>query len=339
MKIYILKQLEAIKLNNTFFHKCRSLWVLYVNELKKCINAKTTFAVFLVIVIGLVLFALQLNSQPEQVTYTNAQTYLQFEIDNINDVLNDPGIGMSNEMRSGYLNTIKINEYMIENNIKPYKTHSITNFLLSLNNLFALVVILSVIIVSKIITDEYKYSTLNVLVTVPCKRYKILLSKILAMITICIAIVLSLYAISIVVGGLFFGFNDLGSFVVTCNHDVLYVRSVIGQSMLNNFYNTFTLIGCSSLTLMLSILFRSGILSTCAGISVYLLGSQVTIALKNFKWIKYSLFANMQFQMYVNGVELFEGVTPTFSIGMLLLYSFLFLMASFFVFNKRNIYE
>lgn len=280
-----------------------------------------------------------MDSLPEQVNYDDAQSFLQYEIDNINDILNDPSIGMSKEMKDSYLNTIKINNYMLEHGIEPYKTHSTTNYLLSLNKLFALVVMLSVVIVSKIITDEYKYSTLNILITVPCKRYKVLLSKILAMITICIGIILSLYLISIIIGGLFFGFGDLTSDVVTCRNNVLYVRNVILESLLNNFYNVFTLIGCASLTLMLSIVFKSGIISTCAGICVYLLGSQLTIAFRELPWIKYTIFANMQFQMYVNGIELFDGITPKFSIIVLMLYSLLFLMISFIVFEKRNVYE
>jgi ABC-2 type transport system permease protein len=327
------------KLSNSSLKKHRSVRILYLNELKKCVNAKTTFAVFLIIIVGLVFFALQLNSQPEQVDYDNAQIFLQYEIDSINDTLNDPSIGMSNEMRESYLNTLKIDKYLLEHGIAPYKTHSITNYLLSLNNLFALVVMLSVIVVSKIITDEYKYSTLNILITVPCKRYKILLSKILAMITICISIILSLYLMSIIVGALFFDAGELSSVVVTYSNNVLHVRSVIIESLLNNFYNVFTLIGCASLTLMLSIVLKSGIISTCAGICVYLLGSRLTIALKELPWIKYTLFANMQFQMYVSGVDLFDGVTPTFSIVVLMLYSLLFLMISFIVFEKRNVYE
>lgn len=326
-------------MSNISLRKFRSIGVMYFNELKKCINAKTTFAVFLIIIVSLVIFALQLNSQPEQVDYVDAQSYLQYEIDNTNDILNNPAIGMSDEMRGSYLNTIKIDNYMLEHGIEPYKTHSITNYLLSLNNLFALVVVFSVVIISKIITDEYKYSTLNILITIPCKRYKVLLSKILAMITVCIAIILSLYLISIVVGGLFFGIGDLYSVVVTCSNDVLHVRSVIGESLLNNFYNVFTLISCASLTLMLSIVFKNGIISTCAGISVYLLGSRLTIALKELPWIKYTIFANMQFQMYASGIELFDGITPEFSIVVLMLYSLLFLVISFVVFEKRNVYE
>ncbi len=334
-----MKQLEVAKLSDISLHKRRSIGVLYFNELKKCVNAKTTFAVFLIIIIGLVFFALQLNSQPEQVDYIDAQSYLQYEINSINDTLNDPSIGMSDEMKDSYLNTIKIDNYMLEHGIEPYKTHSITNYLLSLNNLFALVVMLSVVIISKIITDEYKYSTLNILITIPCKRYKVLLSKILAMITICIAIIVSLYLISIIVGGLFFCIGDLDSVIVTCSNNVLHVRSVIGESLLNNFYNVFTLIGCASLTLMLSIIFKSGIISTCAGISVYLLGSRLTIALKELPWIKYTIFANMQFQMYASGIELFDGITPEFSIIVLMLYSLLFLIISFIVFEKRNVYD
>lgn len=326
-------------MSKTICEKFRCLRILYINEIKKCINAKTTFFVFLILVIGVTVFALNIDSQPEQLIDTDIQSMLSQEVENINNLLNDPSIGMSNEMRENYINNLKIYEYMIKNDIAPYKTHSIANYLLSINDLFAIVVILSILVVCKIVTDEYRYATMNILVTVPCKRYKILLSKILAMISICIAIIILLYFISFIVGGLFFGFEDINSLVVTYNQDTLYVRNVIVQSLINNLYNTFTLISCSSFVLMLSLLFKSGVLSACSGIVVYLLGSRLTIALKEFKWIKYSLFANMQFQIYASGIEIFEDQTPSFSIMMLLIYSVLFIAMSFLIFNKRNIYE
>lgn len=313
--------------------------VLCGNEIKKCLNAKTTFIIFLIIIIGSALFAFQIKSQPEQITDTESNIFLQSEIDGINEKLSDPSIGMSNEMRTKYVNTLKIYKYMLLNNIEPQKTHSISNYMLSLNNLFAVVVILSIIVVAKIITDEYKYATLNILVAVPSKRYKILLSKIITAVIICIGIILVQYITSIVIGGLFFGFNNLFSQIVKCDNGLIQVRIVLIQSLLNNFYNIFTLITCSSITFMLSVVLKNGIISACAGICTYFFGSQIAIALKDYSIVKYSLFANMQFQLQADGVELFKGMTPGFSIIVLSVHSLIFILISFVIFNRRNIYE
>lgn len=326
-------------MNKKLFEKFRSLRVLYFNEIKKCINAKTTFLVFLVIVFGVTVFALNIDSQPEQLIEANMQEVLSEEIENINSLLNDPSVDMTNEMRRNYIDTIKINSYMIENNIEPYKTHSIANYLLSINDLFAIVVILSILVVCKIVTDEFRYATMNILVTVPCKRYKILLAKVLAMISVCVGIIVLLYLISFFVGGIFFGFEGMDTTVVTYNNGKLFVRNIIEQSLINNFYNIFTLISCSSFVLMISLLFKSGVISACSGIIVYLIGSRVTMMLREFEWIKYSLFANMQFQMYTSGIEIFENQTPIFSIIVLLIYSVVFIAISFLIFNIRNIYD
>ncbi len=326
-------------MNKKFVEAIRPIKTLYINELKKCINAKSTFLVFLVLVMWVGIFAIQLSNQSEEVLYTDYKVYLEKEIEDINRDLNDYGVGYSVGMRDYYLNRLETYKYMLEHNIAPYKTHSITNFVLLLNDAFAIIVILSVIVVSKIVTDEYKYSTIGTLVSVPCKRYKILLAKILAMITICIMMIFLLYVISFIIGGIFFGFDGITSPVVMNDGNKLSVRNAIEQSLVNNYYNMFTLIGCSSLVLLISILLKSGIVSTCSGIILYMLGSNLTITLKDFGWVKYSLFANMQFQMYVNGDGVIEGITPGFSIMVILLHSLVFLLIGFWVFNKRNIYE
>lgn len=313
----------------------RCLRTVYAFELKKCINAKSTFAIFVMVAVGLILFALKTDSQMVQIP--ESKENLAWEVEEMRYRLNDPGYAISD--RTEYINTLKAYEYMLEHDIAPYKTRSITNYLLTINNMFALVVILSVIIISRIITDEYRYSTMNILATIPAKRYKILLAKILGMITVCVAIIALIYIMSLLIGGIFFGFDGLFSPIVTCTDGTIHVRNVLTQSLLNNFYNLFTLIACGSLTLMLAIVLKNGIISACGGIVLYYMGSVLTIALKEYSWVKYTLFANMQFQMYVAGLELFEGVTPSFSIIVLLAYSAVFTAIAFLVFSKRNIYE
>lgn len=320
-------------------NKWRSFGVLLGNEIKKYTSTKLTFLIFVVILIGLIIYAINIDSQQEKIITSDYKNYLQQEIDEINNVLNNPAYVMSDNMRQEYIDTVKINTYMIEHDIEPYKNKSAANYLITINNLFILVVVLCIILITQIITDEYRYSTTNILITVPCKRWKILLSKVITMIILCVGIVVLTYIVSFIVGGIFWGYDSLDMSIVTINNGKICVRNVVEQSLVNNFYNIFTLISCASLVMLISIVFRNGIVSICTGVSIYYFGSQIAISLSEYSWIKYSLFANMQFQFYFNGMEIFKGLTPKFSVAVLLIYSAIFIGLSFLVYNKRNVYD
>jgi ABC-2 type transport system permease protein len=226
---------------------------------------------------------------------------------------------------------------MLENNIQPLKVHSASNMILSLNNLFALVVILGIILSGKIITDEFSWGTINSLLAIPCKRWKILASKLVAIAISSLSIIAILYIFSAIIGWLFFGFDGFNNHVVTYVNNQIVDRNVLAQSFVLNFYNFFTLLACSSLTLLLSLALKNGIVSTCCSVIVYFLGTQISFALRDYFLIRYTIFANINFQMYFNGIEIFEGLTENYSLIIIIIHIAIFTAGSFYLFNNKRL--
>ncbi len=327
-------------MNNILADKSLVFCTLVKNEIKKLISKRIVFCVFLVLIVGLLVLAVKIDGEYELTDYNNLNDYIQDELYTCYDTLNDPNMTFSEIQKNTIIDQVRVYEYMLENGIEPYRTKSITNYILSLNSWFAIVVLLSIVISGKVITDEYKEGTMALLLTVPCKRSQILLSKILALLIICTAIILCFFVFSVLIGGIFFGFSGIANRVVTCENGVVSCHSTLVQVMIKNIHNFFALLSCSSFTMMLATVFKSGIISTSASVSLYFAGAQLTVSLYNMKWMKYSLFANMQLSVFEKWSSIFEyRITERESILILSTYTIVFFLVAFLVFDNRNIYE
>ena len=306
------------------------------NELIKFYSKKFIITLLFILMAYVFFSALLLKSSNEDDYSDTWKDTLKAENENISSTLNNSNVGMSNARQVQIIQQYKINEYMINHNIAPIKEHSLANFILKLNQMFSIIVILSIMASVKIISSEYTGASpsINSLFTLPCKRWKILLSKINALFIICISEVIILYLISILIGGIFFGFSDLNSKTVFFSDKILVMSSFF-HSLYLNFFNLFTLIACSSFSLVLTIIFKNGIISTCAGIVLYYIGTQFTVIFNNYSWVKYMLFSNIHFQMYFDGYNLVEGVTPGFSVLIISLYVVFFYIIAYKLFNKK----
>jgi ABC-2 type transport system permease protein len=67
-------------------------------------------------------------------------------------------------------------------------------------------------------------------------------------------------------------------------------------------------------------------------------GNAIVVFLAKYNWAKYILFANTNLEQYTNNSSpMFEGMTLTFSIVVLLVYLVLFLLTTWITFSKRDI--
>lgn len=98
--------------------------------------------------------------------------------------------------------------YAIEHNINYNKEGAKSAFNDSIQNNTVFLSIIIVIIAGGIVANEFQKGTIRLLVIRPNKRWKILLSKFLAIISIIIVLALITYIASFVTNGLLFGFKD-----------------------------------------------------------------------------------------------------------------------------------
>lgn len=193
---------------------------------------------------------------------------------------------------------IAFNEYYLENNIKPvYMWEMYPSFtLLNLSNFFALMIpIFIVMLGSDIVSDEGTNETFKFLLIQPEKRGKILISKLLTLISIALISIFGIQLIIFVGIGIVRGFPDLEMLVriglkYEMNSETLIkegynlVKLIVGSGEITN-YGVFLgqmlilqaiyIIGCCFVTFMFSTIFKNNIVSLIFSTIVVIGGAAV----------------------------------------------------------------
>ena len=232
---------------------------------------------------------------------------------------------------------IKTNTYRIDHNLPPIEGRTVWGFVIQVSGLISLVSLLTIIVGAGSIAGEFSAGTIKLLLSRPFKRWKILLSKYICVLTFALVGLLTLFGASFFIGGIFYGFSEINQpFLVYTN------RAVSEVNMLLHILTTYGY-GCVSLLMMVTFAFTISTVtrnnSLAVGISLFLMfsGSMLVEILKNYSWVKYILFANTDLTQYINGTPVIAGMTISFSLTVLAAYFIIFNAISWIVFSKRDI--
>lgn len=187
------------------------------------------------------------------------------------------------------------------------------------------VAIFSVIVAGDSVSSEFGWGTIKLLLIRPMSRTKVLLAKYIAVLIFALFFLATLFIFSYLYGLILFSGGE-NSLTFT---DVLKEYA----------YNLPDLIIGFTIAFMISTIFRSSALSI--GLSIFLLtvgASLVVGLLSQYEWSKYILFMNTNLKQYSEGGRpIIEGMTMGFSITMLIIYYIVFMVLSFWLFNKRDV--
>jgi ABC-type transport system involved in multi-copper enzyme maturation permease subunit len=164
-----------------------ALLQLTKNELNKFYSHRVTFYLLIALFVLVFYFATINYSLSERVQDNSWKDRLADEIIHQESLIhsNVPNIDAAIIVIS---HEQEINKYMFDNNIMPVKTHSIASLVLTINRVFAIVVITSIVSVVQIISSDYSEAITDFPSKLPCKRWKILTSKIITLVIMCISI-------------------------------------------------------------------------------------------------------------------------------------------------------
>lgn len=197
-------------------------------------------------------------------------------------------------------------------------------------NLLWFAEVFAVIIAGDIVSSEFSWGTVKLLLIRPVNRVKILLSKYVTALVLAFLIMVFMFITSIILGVAFFG---LTSFSQGMSENMPQLLQAYGLEFIQDLM-IFTF------AFMISTLFRSGILAIGLSIVLIFIGHPLMRTLSFFQqsWGKYILFANTDLGQYLNGnTPLFPGMTMNFSITMLVIYFAIFAFLSLFFFTKRDV--
>ena len=306
---------------------------IVINDLVKFYSGKVIFVIVCLLVFVVTLQAFGIEATVEEYE-GNSNRIIDEEIEYLNEVL-EGEYGISGVSIEYFRNQLKVYEYMRDNDIEPIKTHSIGNLVKSINSLFSIIVIIMIVASGKVISDEYSNETLISLVSKPVARFKLLLAKITTLISVCILIELLVAFFAIMIGGMFWGFDGLEQQVVFYNNGI-HCKNVFEQALYYAFYNFYTLFGCGILTMTLTVVLKNGLIGTGISTAIYVLGSSMMVSLAKYDLFRYSFIANMQFNIYFEGEELFKGLTINDSVLNVLIHVLGFLIVMVLSFQYTN---
>ena len=200
----------------------------------------------------------------------------------------------------------------------------------------SIMILFAVIVAAGNISEEFSKGTIKLLLIRPVSRSKILLSKYMASLLFSLGMLVVTFAFSLLIGGMFFGF-DAPSQTSIMTMDGSQVEQVIPHllSTIALVYVDMTMMVTIAFTI--STVFRNSTMAIGFTIFLRFIGPNVVIALQQYDWTKYILFAHLNLRQHIGGAAYVEGLTMTFSVTTLFVYFCIFVALAWLIFNKRDV--
>lgn len=242
---------------------------------------------------------------------------------------------------------IQQNQYYLDNNINPI-TPSAVKFSVKLmeQSIFVLLPLLIILLAGDSVCGEFSAKTIKVLLTRAVPRWKILLSKYLALLILFSMVILEMALLSLLVSGFFFnnwgfyepiatGFNSSSGTL-----DVSNVIKVIQLQYLILVYSLgwFVSVIVGTISFMVSVLVRNTATSIGIMMATLVGGGFLQLFLADWPIIKYFFVINLNLPQYLTGSYTpISGMSLTFSTLVLLTWGIGALIVSFVVFTKQDV--
>lgn len=329
--------------------------LLIRNEVTKLLLKKK-----LILIIGLLVIFISLLSYGQLYTYTkNIDRFENFSENgdyNWKSLATQQLADLENRLNSAYIpeegkSSIEIDieqlSYFIENDINPI-TPNAAKFSVAFveQGISLFIPLLIVILAADLISGEFSTGTIKVLLTRAVPRWKILLSKFIALVIMTTLVVFIIGILAILLSYLFFrqwGFDEPVATGFRLIDSQLNADSVI---LISRFHYTiliysltwFVAIVIASLTLLISVVVDN----TASAIGVLmaaLIGGQfLQFFLSDWPIVKFFFVTNLDLTRYLTGsYQPVEGMSLNFSIITLAGWGILSLMIAFVVFNRKDV--
>lgn len=233
---------------------------------------------------------------------------------------------------------IKQNEYAIANDISPYETTA-WQFMKDMAWISIFIGLFVIVVASDIVSNEFAKGTIKMLLIRPYSRWKILLSKFVATLGFAFSMWLVVILVTWLVGGLAYGFGGMDqSYLITAEDGQVKERLIVEYVFANIGVEFIELTALVAMSFMISTLFMSN--SVAIGVALFTMfaGNTIVALLATKDWVIYTLFANMDLSVLIDGQnQMVKDLTLPFSISVLAVYTVIMLAITFTVFQKRDV--
>ena len=213
-------------------------------------------------------------------------------------------------------------------------------------SILLLLPLMIIILAADIVSGEFNNGTIKLLLTRPVQRWKILLSKLWALIMMEMVVIISIAFISCLVSLVVFregGFDEpviTGFKILEGSLDASQIRTIPRWQYLVMVYSigyyVAFVIGC--LSLMVSVMVKSTSASIGIMMSALIGGSFLSLFIADWKITRYLFTVNMNLVSFLSGeFIIFEGLSMTFSTLVLLAWATGALFLAFLKFTREDI--
>ena len=332
------------------------MYNLVKNEVIKIVYKKRVFIIFGILLILVILFAYgqyyTVNKNKEQLEKRIgiSQTY-DWKMLTQQQIINQ-----KNRLESAYVTenekasiNVRISQlqYAIDNNTNPIDTNAARFSIAFMEQaIYMFLPLLIIMLAADMVSGESTNGTIKLLLTRVVPRWKILLSKFIALVMLELVVLAFTLLASIIVAGLFFGFGGWME-PVTVGFKVIGGKldssSVINLPQWQNIVLVYALaffvslvIGCISF--MVSVLVKSTATSIGIMMSTLVGGTFLSFFLSDWDIIRYFFMVNLRLTDYLSGnVQPIDGINMSFSIIVLAVWGIGALSVSFIRFTKQDI--
>ncbi|SHI35097.1 ABC-2 type transport system permease protein [Desulfosporosinus lacus DSM 15449] len=316
----------------------RRMLNLIQNENMKIYHQMSTYIMLgLLIVVVIAGGFISTNGGPGQQATTNSdwRTKLTEENTNLQASLQQSQGIVAEESSAQIEKIIETNNYRLEHNLPP--EYGVWGFVTEFSVLVELVSLFVIIIAAGIVAGEFNTGTIKLLLIRPIKRWKVLLSKYIAVLLFAFVALILLFVATFVVGGIFHSFSGLNQPYLGYKNGNVTEVNMLWHIFINYAYACVNLLMMVTFAFMISAVFRNNTLAV--GISLFLMftGTILVSLLSKYSWVKYILFANINLTVYTDGTPVVKGMTMTFSLMVLAVYFIVFNLISWYVFMKRDV--
>lgn len=238
-------------------------------------------------------------------------------------------------------------QYYLDHDVNPNEPSGVTFTREFVNNSVSLFIpLLIMAVASDLVSGERTTGTIKMLLTRPVRRWKVLFSKMVALLMFVSLIVLSVFVISYLISGLAFGYKGFNVPVFTgfqLNGDTVDMTKVHAVEqwkylLMQGGLIWYVSIVVALLAFMVSVLVRSTAASIVVMMAALIAGTILTNMASAWTAAKYLFMVNMELTTYLAGTPApIEGMTLGFSMAVLGIWGLAAVIISFAVFTKRDI--
>jgi ABC-2 type transport system permease protein len=309
---------------------------LIQNELMK-IFGKMASWIYMIIIVMAVLIAgiiyMKFSADPNP----NWRQDTQAEI----AMLENQMASASDDEKKMIQNQIEQTQQFLDQDINPNEKtnwHFMNDVVVGVSSLVTLFV---VVVGSANVAAEFSDGTIKQLLIRPHHRWRILLSKYIAVIIYALLLVLTLIVSGYIIGLILFGSGDFNMKIFEITLEGRKVAEVGTQFMLKMLYFIPSLLIIMTIAFMLSTLFKSQALAVGIGIFVLFfsstIGGIILMLADKYTWAKFLIFPHLDLTVYALQDRILEDITMPVSLAILAVYYAIFMMLTFFFFQKRDI--